>query len=81
MTQQPDVGAVSDKKSDRRSSVRASSLLPCSLERIDEEEVPAVEARILDLAVVEGAGHLFEGPGELEDVADHAAEWFATHLG
>lgn len=33
-----------------------------------------------DLAVVEGAGHLFEGPGELEEVAGLAAEWFADHL-
>lgn len=34
-----------------------------------------------DLYVVEGAGHLFEGPGELEAVADAAADWFAEHLG
>ncbi|TYL38585.1 alpha/beta hydrolase [Natronococcus pandeyae] len=34
-----------------------------------------------DLRIVEGAGHLFEGPGELEAVADHAADWFTTHLG
>lgn len=33
-----------------------------------------------DLAVVAGAGHLFEGPGELEEVADLAADWFADHL-
>ncbi|MFB6119940.1 MAG: dienelactone hydrolase family protein [Halobacteriaceae archaeon] len=32
------------------------------------------------LEVVEGAGHLFEGPGELETVAEHAADWFETHL-
>jgi dienelactone hydrolase len=30
--------------------------------------------------VVAGAGHLFEGPGELETVADLAADWFETHL-
>lgn len=34
-----------------------------------------------ELEVIEGAGHLFEGPGELEEVADVAAEWFAGHLG
>lgn len=33
------------------------------------------------LEVIEGAGHLFEEPGALEGVADHAGEWFATHLG
>jgi pimeloyl-ACP methyl ester carboxylesterase len=33
-----------------------------------------------ELAVVEGAGHLFEGPGELEEVAELAADWFERHL-
>ncbi|KTG27802.1 dienelactone hydrolase family protein [Haloferax profundi] len=33
------------------------------------------------LEVIPGAGHLFEGPGQLEDVADLAADWFETHLG
>lgn len=33
------------------------------------------------LAVVEGAGHLFEGEGELEEVADLARDWFLRHLG
>ncbi|MFC6767734.1 alpha/beta hydrolase, partial [Natrinema soli] len=33
-----------------------------------------------DLRIVEGAGHLFEGEGELEAVADHAASWFTDHL-
>lgn len=32
------------------------------------------------LEVVEGASHLFEEPGALESVAEHAAEWFAEHL-
>lgn len=31
--------------------------------------------------IVEGAGHLFEGSGELEEVADHAGDWFTEHLG
>ncbi|MFB6073553.1 MAG: dienelactone hydrolase family protein [Haloarculaceae archaeon] len=34
-----------------------------------------------DLAVIEGAGHLFEGPGELDRVADLAADWFVEYLG
>ncbi|WIV66949.1 dienelactone hydrolase family protein [Natrialbaceae archaeon AArc-T1-2] len=33
-----------------------------------------------ELHVVEGAGHLFEGAGELEEVAEVAADWFETKL-
>ena len=33
-----------------------------------------------ELHVVEGAGHLFEREGELEEVADVAADWFAGAL-
>jgi len=32
------------------------------------------------LEVIEGAGHLFEGAGQLEAVARLAADWFADHL-
>ena len=34
-----------------------------------------------DLRVVEGAGHLFEEPGALDEVAELAAGWFASRLG
>jgi hypothetical protein len=30
--------------------------------------------------VVPGASHLFEEPGTLEAVIDHAGAWFARHL-
>lgn len=33
-----------------------------------------------ELVVVPGAGHLFEEPGALEQVADAAAAWFDRHL-
>ncbi len=33
-----------------------------------------------ELAVVEGATHLFEEPGALEEVARLAADWFRRHL-
>ncbi|MFD1595115.1 alpha/beta hydrolase, partial [Haloplanus litoreus] len=33
-----------------------------------------------DLHVVPGAGHLFEGDGELEVMADRAADWFVEAL-
>ena len=32
------------------------------------------------LSVVEGASHLFEEPGTLDEAADLAADWFALHL-
>ncbi|MGK5737992.1 dienelactone hydrolase family protein [Micromonospora sp. URMC 103] len=34
----------------------------------------------VELHVVPGATHLFEEPGKLDQVADEAAAWFATHL-
>jgi putative phosphoribosyl transferase len=40
------------------------------------ERLPGVRK----LSVVEGASHLFEEPGTLDEVADLAAEWFALHL-
>lgn len=33
-----------------------------------------------ELIVVPGANHLFEEPGALEQVAEHAARWFRRHL-
>jgi putative phosphoribosyl transferase len=33
------------------------------------------------VVVVPGAGHLFEGPGQLEAVADLAVQWFRSHMG
>ncbi|HET7178874.1 MAG TPA: dienelactone hydrolase family protein [Chryseosolibacter sp.] len=32
------------------------------------------------LIIIEGATHLFEEPGKLEEVAAHASEWFSKHL-
>lgn len=34
----------------------------------------------VDIAIVPGAGHLFEEPGALETVGELAHEWFRTHL-
>lgn len=48
------------KEQDRRSSVRVRSLLPCAIQKIDAEEIEALEARILDLAVVESDGVLHD---------------------
>jgi hypothetical protein len=38
-------------------------------------------AEPLELRIIEGATHLFEEPGKLEEVAGVAAEWFERHLG
>lgn len=48
---------------DRRSSVRVRSLLPCRVRKVDTDEIPELEAQILDLAVL-------ESDGVLHDVAD-----------
>lgn len=34
----------------------------------------------VELVIVPGAGHLFEEPGCLEQVASHAGDWFLRHL-
>jgi alpha-beta hydrolase superfamily lysophospholipase len=33
-----------------------------------------------ELKVVSGAGHLFEEPGALDEVAEMARDWFKRHL-
>lgn len=38
------------------------------------------DAKERELAIIEGASHLFEEPGALQNVARLAAEWFAMHL-
>jgi dienelactone hydrolase len=51
-----------------------TAVLQWNRETIDQ--LPGVRK----LTIVEGAGHLFEEPGTLDEVADLAAEWFALHL-
>ena len=34
----------------------------------------------VELRIVPGAGHLFDGPGQLEEVAAQAASWFSKHF-
>ncbi|MCO1595432.1 dienelactone hydrolase family protein [Micromonospora sp. RHAY321] len=52
-----------------------------------DEEVIALNEQALaemgevgELRIVPGATHLFEEPGTLEQVAEHAGTWFTTHL-
>jgi len=53
----------------------------------DDHDVVALNRQALallncekDLVIVAGAGHLFEEPGSLEEVARLAGEWFAGHF-
>jgi alpha-beta hydrolase superfamily lysophospholipase len=86
----PDVEAVVsrggrvDLASERLREVEAATLFIVGGDDTDVLELNREAFDALDcekeLAVVEGAGHLFEGEGELEAVAESAADWFADHL-
>jgi putative phosphoribosyl transferase len=77
-------GGRPDLASPRLASVRAPTLLivggedtvVLDLNRAALDELTCER----ELVVVPGATHLFEEPGALEAVADHAARWFASHL-
>lgn len=86
----PEVGAVvsrggrADLAGDRLRGVVAPTLL---IVGGHDPEVLELNRRAADrlscehrVAVVEGAGHLFEEPGTLEEVARLAGEWFTAHL-
>ena len=44
------------------------------------EKAREVMQNTVKLYIVEGATHLFEEPGALDDVADQAGQWFREHL-
>lgn len=46
------------------------------LNREAQQHIPAP----CRLTVVEGAGHLFEEPGTLDQVVEHAIDWFSAYL-
>ncbi|AZH25497.1 dienelactone hydrolase family protein [Haloplanus aerogenes] len=77
-------GGRVDLAADRVPDVDAPCLFVVGSE--DTEVLERNEAMLADLPgekrleVVEGAGHLFEGPGQLTTVATLAAEWFVDHL-
>jgi putative phosphoribosyl transferase len=77
-------GGRPDLAADRLPLVQAPTLL---IVGGDDQDVLALNrqarARLRcqsDLIVIPGAGHLFEEPGALEQVAVHAATWFARYL-
>ncbi|WP_321112610.1 dienelactone hydrolase family protein [Halorussus salinisoli] len=77
-------GGRVDMASEHLGDVRAATLFVVGGEDTDVLELNRDAFGELDcekeLAVVEGAGHLFEGEGELEEVSELAADWFADHL-
>lgn len=77
-------GGRPDLAGERLSAVRTPTLL---IVGGHDELVLELNRQALDrlvgerrLAVVEGATHLFEEPGTLEQVAELATEWFTAHL-
>lgn len=48
--------------------------------QLNEQALAAMNAPV-ELSIVQGAGHLFEEPGTLAEVAGQAADFFAKHLG
>ena len=48
--------------------------------RLNRQALEQLAAPIKQIVIVPGASHLFEEPGTLEVVAQHAAAWFTQHL-
>jgi len=47
---------------------------------LNESALRQLSAPVKQLIIVEGASHLFEEPGKLEEVARLAGDWFLRHL-
>lgn len=67
-------------------SVRAPTLLLVGGEdevviTLNERAMRQLAAPDKQMVIVPGAGHLFEEPGKLEEVATRAADWFREKLG
>lgn len=88
--QQGRIGAVVsrggrvDMASERLGAIRAPTLLivggaDTQVLQINREALERLDCE-KELEIIEDAGHLFEGPGELEEVADVATAWFAKNL-
>ena len=77
-------GGRPDLAGEHLGAVRAPTLLIVGANDRDVLELNRRAAALLrcehEIAVVPGAGHLFEEPGALEHVAALASEWFQRHL-
>ncbi|KAB8188732.1 alpha/beta hydrolase [Nonomuraea phyllanthi] len=77
-------GGRPDLAGPRLAAVRAPTLLVVGgrdpiVVKLNEEARRHLRAESR-ITVVPGATHLFEEPGALESVAEHAREWFSTHF-
>jgi hypothetical protein len=53
----------------------------CDVQVIELNRVALGHLRVTkELVIVPGAHHLFEEPGALDQVVEHAIRWFATYL-
>ena len=77
-------GGRADLAGDMLPQVRAPTLLIVGSRDRDVLALNRLAAERLTcphrVAIVEGAGHLFEEPGALEEVAGLAGDWFTAHL-
>ena len=76
-------GGRPDLAGDALESVRAPTLLIVGGDDtvvldLNEQALRRLEC-VKELAVVPGATHLFQEPGALDDVCDHATAWFDRH--
>jgi putative phosphoribosyl transferase len=78
-------GGRPDLAADHLPSVRSPTLLivgGADQEVLELNRMAAAQLRcVREVAVVPGAGHLFEEPGALDRVAGLAGEWFDRHVG
>jgi pimeloyl-ACP methyl ester carboxylesterase len=47
---------------------------------LNQNALARLGSPVKDLVIVPGAGHLFEEPGKLDEVARLAAEWFTKYI-
>jgi dienelactone hydrolase len=78
-------GGRPDLAGDFLGKVRAPTLLivggdDTEVIRLNEEARSQMGQAYVQLEVVPGAGHLFEGPGELAQVSTLAGRWLSLHL-
>ncbi|HJZ93792.1 MAG TPA: dienelactone hydrolase family protein [Gemmataceae bacterium] len=78
-------GGRPDLAGDALSAVRAPTLLIVGGDddvviTLNQRAFDPLGATIKELVIIPGAGHLFEEPGKLDEVARLAANWFARYL-